>query len=603
MIYALDCEVYPNYFLIVFKSLDRKTVIEIDIVDGKLKESQKDDLISMMSLNTTFGFNSFNYDIPIILCALLGQTTETIYKLSEYIIEGKNARWKTMKQFELSEPKDWKHFDIQEATPGVFTSLKLYGARMHSRKLQDLPIEPGTSISKEQIERIRSYCANDLDVTIDLYKHIEKRIFLRKNLSRQYNTNFLSKSDAQIAEGIITLELTKTDPEKSFKPPKINQTSKFKYKIPEFIEYENEELKSICDYIVNYDYQINSSGSLILPDKLKNTHINLGGSKYQLGLGGIHSMEKKQSVVPNSNEFLIDKDVESYYPNIILSLGLYPKHLGENFLDVYRTLVEARLKAKRAKNKNVDESLKIAINGSFGKLASKYSILYSPEVFLTIVLTGQLCLLMLIEQLQKEEINVISANTDGFVSHFEKSKYETYENVCFDWELQTGFKLSETYYKGLYSRDVNNYLALTTENKIKGKGIFTTDGLNKNPQAEIIIIAIKKFLLDQISIETTIMSCRDISKFLFVRSVTGGAIYENEYLGRAIRWIYSTNGNTITYKKNGNKVAKSDNSRPIMELGEFPCDIDYDRYLNETCLILRDIGVNNNSYVEKLTLR
>ena len=355
---------------------------------------------------------------------------------------------------------------------------------------------------------------------------------MRKTLSRKYNVNLLSKSDAQIAEQIITLELKKLNPDKSFKSPRINQDFKFKYKIPEFIKFQNEKLKSICNYIVDYNYQVNSNGSLILPDKLKNIHISLGNSKYQLGLGGIHSMEKKQNYICGPNQFLIDKDVNAYYPNIILNLGLYPAHLGKGFLDVYQTLVEARLKAKKLKNKNVDESLKIAINGSFGKLASKYSILYSPELFLTIVLTGQLTLLMLIERLELSGISVVSVNTDGFVSYFEKSKYEEYENICFDWELNTGFKLSETYYKGLYSRDVNNYLAITKDNKTKGKGIFTIDSLSKNPQAEINIIAIKNYLLDEIPIETTIKNCKDISKFIFSRTVNGGAVYKGEYLGR-----------------------------------------------------------------------
>ena len=161
MIYALDCEVYPNYFLVVFKSLDKSDVIKINVTDGKLEKKQKEDLFSIMESNTTFGFNSLNYDIPIILCALSGQSTQTIYKLSEYIIEGKNPRWKTLKQFELSEHDSWKHFDIQEPSPGVFVSLKLYGARIHSKKLQDLPIEPGTFVSNEQVKEIESYCSND----------------------------------------------------------------------------------------------------------------------------------------------------------------------------------------------------------------------------------------------------------------------------------------------------------------------------------------------------------------------------------------------------------------------------------------------------------
>ena len=87
------------------------------------------------------------------------------------------------------------------------------------------------------------------------------------------------------------------------------------------------------------------------------------------------------------------------YPSIILNLGLYPKHLGTAFLEVYRSLVERRLAAKKEKRTVEANTLKIVINGSFGKLGSKWSTLYSPDLMLQVTLTGQLSLLMLIERL------------------------------------------------------------------------------------------------------------------------------------------------------------------------------------------------------------
>ena len=90
--------------------------------------------------------------------------------------------------------------------------------------------------------------------------------------------------------------------------------------------------------------------------------------------------------------------------------------------------------------------------------------------------------------------------------------------------------------------------------------------------------------------EDTIRTCTDLTQFLTVRSVTGGAIWKDQYLGRVVRWIYSTDGEKITYKKNGNKVPKSDGSRPVMELCDFPTDLDYDRYTEEANGILEDIG-------------
>lgn len=595
---VLDCEVYPNYTLFAFKNIDNEKIVTIEIKgkDSSLDVNSLKKLRQIMTVRTTFGFNSINYDMPIILFALQEKTAKEIHNLSNYIIKNNSPSWKTLQNFNLIKPSSMKHFDIQEPSPGVRVSLKLYGARIHSKKLQDLPIEPDSILSENEMEGIKLYCINDLNTTIDLYRKIEDRIKLRIDMSRKYASDLLSKSDAQIAEVVIKSELIKK--RIYCRTPKVPETKTFKYEVPDFIKFKSKQLKDLLEIIKNHNFELDGRGSIKLPSILKNTKIELGKSIYQLGIGGIHSTEKKQAVITTENQLLIDKDVASYYPSIILNEKLYPKHLGEKFLDVYRQIVEERLKAKKEGNKIVNESLKIVINGSFGKLGSKYSFLYSPDLMIAVTLTGQLSLLMLIEELENNDVSVISSNTDGFVSLLTKEQYQRYDSICFNWELTTGFILEETRYKALYSRDVNNYLAIT-DYGYKGKGIFTLDSLQKNPQATITIKAVIKFLVDNIPVCKTIKNCKDLKEFLHVRSVTGGATYKDTYLGRVVRWIYSTNGDVIKYKKPNKtgtfpKVAKSEGSRPIMDMGcEFPKDIDYDRYIEESMSILDDIGITD----------
>ena len=589
---VLDCEVYPNYTLFAFKNIDNQNILTVEIKgsDSSLDDESYRKLNTIMKKRTTFGFNSRNYDIPVILFALKRKTAKEIHKLSNYIIENNSPGWMTLQKFDLVwSPFEIKHFDIQEPSPGVRVSLKLYGARLNSHRLQDLPIEPGMTLNEVDMENVKLYCVNDLNTTIDLFNHIKDRMQLRFDMSKQYTQDLLSKSDAQIAEAVIKSELNKKFPGRRLYAPKIPDSATFKYLAPKFIKFETPQLKEILKSINETTFQLDAKGSIKLPADLKKAKIKLGKSIYQLGIGGIHSTEKKQCVIPNKDQILADKDVASYYPSIILNLELYPKHLGTSFLDIYRNIVEQRLKAKKEGNKVVNESLKIVINGSFGKLGSKYSALYSPDLMIAVTLTGQLALLMLIEKLELNGISVISSNTDGFVSLMHKDQYQTYDDICFDWELNTGFDLEETRYKALYSRDVNNYLAVT-EKGAKGKGIFTIDSIGKNPQAPICINSVIDLFTKNIPIEKTIRECKDLTQFLTVRSVTGGAVFRNEYLGRVVRWIYSTNGEAIKYKKNGNKVAKSDGARPIMTLDNFPTDIDYARYINEAMDILDDLG-------------
>ena len=589
---VLDCEVYPNYFLVAFKNIDNNRIMTIEAKgEGKrLDEDSLKKLNAVMMKRHTFGFNSRNYDLPIILYALQNKTCSEIYKMSERIIINNISGWKTIKDFDLIIPKSMNHFDVEGASPAVRASLKLYGSRMNSKRLQDLPIESGSILSKQDMEDIKLYCINDLDTTRDLYRKIEERIRLRVDMSKQYGQNLMSKSNAQIAEVVIKSELQKRNPSKRLYAPKLSKDITFKYSVPDYIQFKSQLLKDALKIIRRHEFELDDKGSIKLPDELKKLKINLGYSTYQLGIGGIHSTEKKQTIIPNDNQILADKDVASYYPSIILNLGLYPKHLGRIFLEIYKEIVVTRLEAKRSGNKVLNEALKIVINGSFGKLGNKWSALYSPDLMMIVTLTGQLALLMLIEQLELSGINVVSANTDGFVSLIPKHKYDEYTQLCSNWEQITGFKLEGNKYYALFSRDVNNYLALT-EHGVKGKGIFTIDQLSKNPQATICVIAVRDLLAEGISIRKTILGCKDFVQFLTARSVTGGAIWKGEYLGRVVRWIYSTKGDPITYKKNGNKVAKSDGARPVMELdGKMPTDIDYERYINEAESILDDLG-------------
>jgi len=656
---VLDCEVYPNYTLFAFKNIDNQKTFTIEIKGESSSLDQKSlkKLQQIMTVVTTFGFNSRNYDMPIILFALQGKTAKEICELSNYIIKNNSPTWKTLQNFGLSWSNSIKHFDIQEPSPGGKISLKLYGGRMHSDKLQDLPIEPNSILSGNEMEETKLYCINDLNTTIDLYKQIEDRIKLRVDMSKQYGQDLLSKSDAQIAEVVIKTELNK---KKIYcKTPTIPNGKTFRYEVPDFIKFKSKQLKDILEIIKTHHFELDGKGSIKLPSVLKNAKIEFTKSIYQLGIGGLHSSEKAQCIIPTEHQLLIDKDVVSYYPSIILNQKLYPRHLGTPFLDVYEQIVKERLRAKKEGNKIVNESLKIVINGSFGKLGSKYSVLYSPDLMIAVTLTGQLCLLMLIEELENNDISVISANTDGFVSLLTKDQYNIYSSICFNWESDTGFTLEENRYDALYSRDVNNYLAIYDEKYYsfcdmgyKGKGIFTLDSLKKNPQATIIINAVIKLLIDNIPISETIRNCKDVKEFLHVRSVVGGAIYKDKYLGRVVRWIYSTNGGIITYKEKkvldtpkikkylkskynlelpaiqikelefkydnvglesveveGNKilikdilfyrikqdkVAKSEGSRPIMDLNcKFPRDIDYDRYIEESMSILDDLGVTD----------
>ena len=200
---------------------------------------------------------------------------------------------------------------------------------------------------------------------------------------------------------------------------------------------------------------------------------------------------------------------------------------------------------------------------------------------------------MLIEAVTALGAKVVSANTDGIVIHCNKSIYSDVGQALFNFELISGYTLEETFYKAIYSRDVNSYCAIKTDKSIKGKGAYASGGLMKNPNNNICISAVKSYLVSGVNIEHTIMSCSDITQFVAVRQVTGGAIYDGENLGKAVRFYHSLRGKGLTYKKNGNKVPTSDGCKPLMNLPDtLPNDIDYGWYIKESLELLSKLGYN-----------
>jgi len=590
---VFDIETYPNYFLVAFKSIENGQVVHIESREGaSLSNDDKKRIVRVLKRYTVIGFNSRNFDIPVLMAALSGYTTDAIHSMAETIISSNTPGWMTISNHGFPQPSYIDHIDIQEPSPGVHVSLKLYGARLHSQRLQDLPIEPGTHLTDEEMDITRDYCVNDLDTTIDLYNAIADDIQLRRDIGEIEGLDVRSKSGAQVAQAVITKRMQQATGKRL---QRVDPPASVTYDPPSFVLFRTEEMQDVLKHITSHTFEINGSGNVVLPTWLKKQPLMIADRKYQMGIGGLHSCESAQSLTSNDSYQLIDADVTSYYPSIILRLGLYPPQLTDKFLKYYDSLYRERLTAKKMGYKLLAESYKLQLNSAFGVMGNRYSKMYDPESMLRITITGQLCLLMLIEVLTEKGIEVVSANTDGVVAYVPTGKMDVYTRICDAWQKRTGFTLEYNYYSALHSRDVNNYLAVKTDGTTKGKGLFAEPDLMKNPHAQVAVKAAQVYLTHGVSPVKSIQSCDDIRDFLVVRRVTGGAVHNNQYLGKVVRWYWSTDGDVITYKKNGNKVAKSDGATPCMEIPDsLPDDIDYDRYVRETEDILTSVGVNTN---------
>ncbi len=647
-IQMMDTECYGNYWL--YKTYDRVTrqFAKFELYDGQPLD--RAGLYRALCSATIVTFNGWKYDLPMIACALAGFTNAQLKIVSNDIITGNLQPWDVERNYGVKIPYEiLDHIDLIEVLPGQ-ASLKMYGGRMHSKRMQDLPYEHTRILTRAEMIAIDDYCGNDLIVTDGLFGKFTPEIDLRIGLTAEYGIDLRSKSDAQIAEAVFKSKLSG-----KVYPPHIPAGTPFTYQVAPFVRFNSPQLQIMLRSMTTLPFAVNQNGStsphydnmyIDWTDKQLRIdaygrwvgrpvgwncrRIIIGNTFYQMGSGGLHSCEENASHIADATYSLQDVDVRSYYPYIIWLLAMCPPQLGPMFLQLFVSWIKDRIAAKDAGNKRKANGAKTKINGTFGKLGSKYSILFAPSLMIQTTITGQLTLLMLIERLEAVDgISVVSANTDGVVIKCRRDLEPVRNAIVKLWEVDTGFETEAADYRALFSRDVNSYMAFkvpTDEHprgEVKLKGAFAPPepvGPSwPNPANEICVDAVIAYILDGTPLERTIRSCSDIRKFVTVRAVRGGGSWVGEtiqvdnvaqkraaldaagwtfvkdegwyepcgaatpltidkavkavqraaprqYLGKAVRWYYGVGQRGHIAGEEGGRVSRSVGAKPCMDL-------------------------------------
>ena len=601
---AIDTECYSNYWLCAFSTGETFELF----VNTKLDVFE---LTKALSRYTLVSFNGNGYDLPMIAAALAGATTLELKQLSDRIIN------RDVKLWDLPIPPGLDHIDLMEVAPGD-GSLKSYGAKMHTHTLQDLPYDPGLKLEWWQMFLLKEYCLNDLVITDKLKAALKDDLALRDSMSEKYNMDLRSKSGPQIAEAIFK--------QKGFrKPAPLPHNYTFRYTPPSWVKFYNLKIDKT---IAALDFKLSDSGYVELPPL---PPVVIAGKFYTIGIGGLHSTENNRAIYADHDHDLTDFDVARYYPATIINTGIEPRSMRGFFRDDYKRMRDERVKIKReaqpgdTRAASDADGLKLLLNGTFGKLMNPYSIFYEPSAGMQVTLTGQLALLMLIEMLEIASIPVVSANTDGITVHCHHQRKYIRDRIIKHWCKVTGYEMEAAEYAAVYSRDVNNYIAVTTSGKVKLKGVFAPPVKSASnwstPSGEIITDAIVNFIKTGKPMSATISECQDIRKFIYVRKVTGGGYFrdyepmpskptkkflaradfkqiaeaDNVYLGKTVRWYQSnTTGHIVT--KKGHQVAGASNVTPCMILPDaIPSDLDRGWYLEAALKQAGEICVLPNS--------
>lgn len=580
--HVFDCETLVNYTVVGFKDVDTGEVTQI----RRNEERSSDRLRQFLNQpDVTFvGFNNKFFDDVIVAAFVAGRTEAEMKRIADDLIVNRLQPWDAARKYNLPH-LGFDSVDLIQVAPS-FVGLKAYGARMHMPLLQDMPLAHDAVITPEQRTTVDSYNVNDLDTTEELLKRLDGELMLRVKMSKQYGVDLRSKSDSQMAEQayITTMGLKRVE----------NPIPKtITYTPPAFLKFKTPELQALLERTSRHVFDMNqATGHVILPDFLGAEVVTFRAGTYQLGVGGIHSTHDKSVCHVTGGDVITDIDAASFYPSIILECGFVPSGLGSRFVREYRKIYELRLAAKKSGDKITDATLKISLNGTFGKLASRWSVLYAPDLMLAVTLTGQFTLLMLIEWLEHLGATTLSANTDGLAVRYPRPLQADVERVVARFGQVSGFSFEFTPYRVLAMKDVNNYFAVKIDRKLKAKGIYAPLSLHKNATAQVCADAVGQWLAAGTPLLETIRNA-GFEGFISARNVTGGGQQGGEYLGKVVRWYMSNQPGLepLRYVKNGNKVPKTEGARACMVLpvGK-PADLDYTWYYREACKIALACG-------------
>jgi hypothetical protein len=285
----------------------------------------------------------------------------------------------------------------------------------------------------------------------------------------------------------------------------------------------------------------------------ENLNVVVDGFRFDFGTGGIHGSLTGVVAVETEQYQIIDADVSSMYPNLAISNGIYPEHLGQTFCTIYK---EMYLQRKSYDKKSAENAmLKLALNGTYGDSNSEFSPLYDPKFTMSITVNGQLSLCMLAERLLKiEGLKLIQVNTDGITVYMPRSKKEQYDAICDQWQKEVKLDLEYADYSKMCVRDVNNYTAIYTDGKVKNKGAYEYKdlGWHKNHSALVIAMAVDEHITKGVDVEEFICNHDNILDFMLrVKVPRSNKLFTVDEFGVEIkeqnicRYYVSTNGRKL----------------------------------------------------------
>lgn len=572
--WVMDYETLVNCFVAVFQHYKDDGVKHAFVIHGDRNDFTK--LVNFLNKCVSnkewhISYNGLAFDAQITQWMIDNQkrlsslSTEDlikeIYKFAQETISRTDRG-----EFQTYSPRQLKigqidlfkmnHWDNR----AKMSSLKWIQYSMDWDNVEEMPhphYEPITTA--DQLKSVVEYCVNDVRSTKKILEHSKEQIKLRQTLTKEYGIDLYSASEPRISKELFLHFLhQKIGWEKSYikqlrtpRPYIILADC-----ILPYVEFKTPEFQGVLEYFRK---------KVITSTKEGFKHsITYKGVQTDYGLGGIHGATDPGLYEAKPGWTIMTSDVTSFYPNLAIKNGFAPEHLPKKeFGELYEWFFEERKKIPKSDPKNY--VYKIILNSTYGLTGDENSFLYDPRMTMQITINGQLLLSMLYEMICQEIPDAIPLmqNTDGLETMIPTASVGKYMDICSKWEQLTKLSLEHDQYKKMVIRDVNNYIAISKDDKVKCKGAFEWEDLDKkkvavfhkNKSFLIIPKAIYAYFVNGTSPEDFLAQNRQLTDYCAGIKSKGAWYFEEQFiqngdlvvnrLQKIVRYFISNDGSKL----------------------------------------------------------
>lgn len=593
-------------------------------------------IIEIQNSNNKFGNNDFyinslrNYKLPFRSLDIM--RIFSLHKVST--IKDKNGEKiriaKSLKQTSINlkwhELLEFKLPPICEKDIHYYKYTKYDNITIE--QLNDLIDEWDRYIIDEYIQDMMYYNKNDCFIGCEIVRLYTNEIKLRYTISNSYKINVLSSSRSDIADVLFNKfysAFSGLHPKQWQGKKTERKALSFKKVIFDFIKFKTpalqkmlEEMKDIIIYSIGKDaFQRN---------------ITINKLTYTIATGGLHTQDTPKALYSkweDSSPFTGDQetkkykfvhwDISSFYPSIISVYNIAPKHLNNAvFVKLVTWLKETRIEAKHSKKEIIDgipkdilaEVLKIVINSIYGKMGYEEGNICDRLAVLKVTINGQLMIMMLCEELELNNIEIISANTDGIVVKLYEDQIDKFSEISNNWKKLTKLDADCEEFKAYINRDINNYIAQEFNGNIVYKGALNpmqyARNLDKGYNSPIVAQAVVNYFLYNIPVTETLYNAKDILDFCKTQNIGKQFHVEETFIEnnkiitresqRNCRFYVSNRGSVIRKVGNHTKVSselcagyKCTILNSLDDKDISLRDINYTYYYNEAIKIINPI--------------